>query len=310
MIGLRQWLGLPLAGVCLLLPCFAGADSFRVATYNVENFLDQPTDSRAAKSAAAKARVCDQILALKPDVLALQEIGTRSALQELQSALRERGCALPHAEWVDGWDTNIHVAVLSRFPFTRQSSHTNAAYLLSGRRLHVSRGFAEVDIQVNRDYSFTLLVAHLKSKLRVGVADEAEMRLEEAKLLRQILDRKLEALAPTNFLVCGDFNDTYNSPPLKTLVGRGRRALTDTRPAERNGDPASPLRAAGRFPRTVTWTHYYGAEDTYSRIDYILLSPGMTEEWSRDETWVLTAPNWGLASDHRPLVATFTADDQ
>jgi endonuclease/exonuclease/phosphatase family metal-dependent hydrolase len=299
-----------LTGLFLLALSAAGAETFRFATYNVENFLDQATQSRRAKSADAKAQVRDNLLALEPDVVALQEMGTPSALAELQSALREAGLNLPHAEWVGGWDTNIHVAVLSRFPFVRRLPHTNAAYLLSGRRLHVSRGFAELDIQINPDYAFTLLVAHLKSKLPVGVADESEMRLEEAKLLRRLVDEHLAKRPEANLLVCGDFNDVYSSPPLKTLVGRGPRALTDTRPAERNGDTRLPTLPLSRFPRTVTWTHYYGAEDTYSRIDYILVSRGMKPEWKPEDTYVFTAPNWGLASDHRPLVATFVASDR
>ena len=53
-----------------------------------------------------------------------------------------------------------------------------------------------------------------------------------------------------------------------------------------------------------------GTEDTYSRIDYILLSPGMAREWVKDETYVLALPNWGVGSDHRPLVATFVAEDR
>ena len=55
---------------------------------------------------------------------------------------------------------------------------------------------------------------------------------------------------------------------------------------------------------------FVGVEDTYSRIDYICLSHGMPREWVTNETYVLTATNWGVASDHRPLVATFEARDK
>ena len=92
-------------------------------------------------------------------------------------------------------------------------------------------------------------------------------------------------------------------------MGRGRGRLFDARPAERNGD--NPADApSGHETRNIAWTHFYAKEDTYSRIDYILLNHAMIREWEPKETYVLTQPNWGVASDHRPLVATFAAEDR
>jgi endonuclease/exonuclease/phosphatase family metal-dependent hydrolase len=287
----------------------ADAETFRVATYNLEGYLDQPTETRAAKLAAAKAKVRESILALKPDVLALQEMGSTNALLELRDSLKAEGLGLPYWEHVSGFDTNIHVAILSRFPIITRHPHTDDSFLLSGRRFRVSRGFGEVAIQVNTNYSFTLIAAHLKSKRAVAQADEAEMRLEEAKVLREKVDACLAANPNANLVVLGDFNDTKDSASIKAIIGRGKHKLVDTRPAERNGDNAPSPNPAWE-PRNVTWTHYYGKEDSYTRIDYILLSSGMAHEWITNGTYALTVPNWGVGSDHRPIVATFEAEDK
>jgi hypothetical protein len=36
----------------------------------------------------------------------------------------------------------------------------------------------------------------------------------------------------------------------------------------------------------------------------------MKAEWLPAESYVLSLPNWGLASDHRPVVAGFVAKDK
>ena len=293
----------------LLIGAEACGESFRVATYNLENYLDAATQTRAAKSAESKAKVRESILALKPDVLALQEMGSLSALLELRDSLKTDGLTLPYWQHLAGADTNIHVVLLSRFPFAASRPHTNESFLLNGRRFRVSRGFAEVDIQVNRNYSFTLIAAHLKSKRGLAEADEAEMRLEEAKLLREKIDARLATDPNANLVVLGDFNDTKDSASTKAVIGRGKTKLVDTRPAERNGDDIQPAGPQVEH-RRITWTHYYGKEDSYQRIDFVLVSKGMAREWITNETYVLALANWGLASDHRPLVAAFEAEDK
>lgn len=293
----------------LLPSALAGAQIFRVATFNIENYLDAPSGTRPAKSREARAGVRDSILAIKPDVIALEEVGSSNALLELQADLKAAGLDLPYWDQVAGYDTNIHVSVLGRFPIIARRPHTNESFLLEGRRFQVSRGFADVDIQVNPKFKFTLIAAHLKLRLPDPAADEEEWRYEEAAALRRVIDARLADDPGQKLVVLGDFNDVKDSKPLRAILGRGRTRLFDTRPAERNGD--DPAHAGkGRPSRNITWTHYYAREDVYSRIDYILLSPGMEREWLGAETYVLSSPNWGLASDHRPLVAGFTAEDQ
>ena len=301
-------------GIQVLLLCCAAlsalsAETFRVATYNVQNYLDAPIGTRPAKSDAAKAKVRESIRATKADVIALQEMGNTNALLELRDSLKREGTDYPFWEHVRATDTNIHVAVLSRFPITARRPHTNDSFVLFNQRHFVKRGFAEVDVRVNDRYQFTLLTAHLKSKLAAFEADEQELRNEEAAILRQKIEAILTARPDANLIVAGDLNDVRDAKPIRTLIAAGRKhALFDTRPAEQNGDDQPNNNPRYPAPQ-ITWTHYYGKEDTYRRIDYILLSKGMTRDWVSGGTYIIKIRNWGIGSDHRPLVAEFTTED-
>jgi endonuclease/exonuclease/phosphatase family metal-dependent hydrolase len=285
------------------------AETFRVATYNVENYLDQPTATRhSVKTDAAKAKIRETIKAIQPDVLALEEMGTTNALLELRASLSAEGCDYPYWDHLTSFDDSIHLAVLSKLPFTARRPHTQENFLLDGRQFQVKRGFAELDIQAGTNFNFTLIAAHLKSKLTSPEADEAAQRLEEAKVLRGIIDARLAANPDARLIVLGDFNDAPNAPSTRAVIGRGKTKLFDTRPAERNGDDL-PNPNPRYEPRYITWTHYYGLEDEYSRIDYILLSSGMLKHWVKEDTYIPTIPNWGIGSDHRPVVAGFSTDN-
>ena len=312
-IGWLLWAGLTgsswAAERALSRPDPAVGDRFRVMTYNVENYHLIATATRHAKTAESRAKVADSIVMGRPDVLALQEMGTREALHELQAALKSRGLDLPHVEYVGGWDTNISVAVLSRFSFSRRNPHTNESFLLNGRRWHMSRGIAEVEVAVSAKYHFTLFTTHLKSKRALGEASERDIREQEAMILREIVAERLARDPNANVLVCGDFNDTRDTPTLKTLMGDRETRLFDSRPSEPNGDVV-PAENPKFDPRRITWTHHFGKEDTYSRIDYILLARGLKREWCPEGSRIVAVPDWGVGSDHRPVVCEFLAEDR
>ena len=281
-LPLRALIGI----VVLFGHCSLFAESIRIAEYNVENYLDEPTPTRIVKPEAAKAKVRESILALKPDVIALEEMGGTNAVIELQSSLKDGGLDLPYWEHVVGNDPESHVAVLSKFAFTARRPHTNDSFLLAGRRFRVARGFAEVDIKVNDTFSFTLIAAHLKSQRTVPEADQADLRFEEAKILHHIIESDLTANPELNLVVLGDLNDRPDSESIRTIIGgRGKLGLIDPRPAEPNGD--DPPHVDHRISsRKIAWTHYYAKDDSYSRLDYILLSHAMARCWDASGTYI------------------------
>src|SRR6266516_2646917 len=76
----------------------SAAHGFRVATYNLENYLDQPAGTRPLKTPEAKAKIRESLRALNADIVALQEMGTASALAELRASLKTEGLDYPFWE--------------------------------------------------------------------------------------------------------------------------------------------------------------------------------------------------------------------
>jgi len=293
---------------CLIttLPVMA-AGSFTVATFNVENYFLTPYATRKEKTEASREKVSDIIVAVRPDVLALQEMGRKIAFDELRNRLSQRKLHYRHHLWLDGPDPAIHLALLSRFPIVANHSKSNVIYLLDRKRFQVSRGFMEVKVQINQDYSFTLINAHLKSKRSVAIADQAEMRLEEARALRRLVDKRLTGNPTENLLLVGDLNDSPANDPVRAVIGRGPSKLLDLRPLELAGELATYKANLKNMSRGVAWTYYYKKQDQFNRFDYILASQGIRKEYVA--SFVKAHSDWGVASDHRIVVAKFTAKD-
>jgi endonuclease/exonuclease/phosphatase family metal-dependent hydrolase len=281
-----------------LLVLQLSAETLRVASYNVEFYIDQPALGREPKAEASRRAVRQALLKLNADVLALQEMGGTNALMELRASLEKEGLKYSHWEHVRASDPTLHLAFLSKLPIKARRHHTNESYLLKGRRFEVARGFGEIEVETAGRQRITIMTAHLKSKRQTGEADQQDMREEEAMLLREKIDAFFSRSPAGHLLVMGDLNDGPASRSTRTVVGRGRTKLIDTRPVEA-AEPTSGHR------KGIAWTHFYAAEETYSRIDYILASPSLREEHRPRESRVLAFPDWGAASDHRPVLAVF-----
>jgi endonuclease/exonuclease/phosphatase family metal-dependent hydrolase len=255
------------------------AEAFRVATYNIENYLDATSPKGCVKSAESKAKVRESIRAINPDVLALQEVGSVETLLELRDSLKAEGLDFPHWEHVTGSDADLHVAILSRFPFAARRPYTEDSFELNGQRFRVRRGFAEVDVQVNPGYQFTLFAAHLKSRNAVPDGDAAGLRLGEARLLRAKIDARLAKGAEAKIIVLGDFNDTEDSAVVQTIRGAGGGELFDTQPAEEGGNNKDAkarsigVPGPGVAAQGPAWTTFY-EEKTPRPFDALCATEG------------------------------------
>ncbi|MCS6770738.1 MAG: endonuclease/exonuclease/phosphatase family protein [Kiritimatiellae bacterium] len=270
---------------------------FKLMTYNLMRFSyedrDQDGQRDNFKPEEQIAAVVSVIAHVNPDVLAVQEVGDADSFDILRRRLSDAGLVYPHTDYFILPHATIGLGLLSRFPIVRRMHITNETYTVGGETLPVQRGFLVVDLQANPQYTFRLINAHLKSK-RFHPAGQSEMRRNEARLLNKHVRRMLDRNRNLNLVVVGDLNDGVQSSTLREVIG-SPPYLSDTRPADALGD---------------VWTHFWEFQETYSRIDYILVSAAMRPEWVAEKSYLPRVPGMLVGSDHRPVVAVFKAADQ
>lgn len=266
--------------------------------WNVRNYILQPavtevadTSSRPPKTPESVAAVVQNLVALRPDILGLCEIGSRKDLADLQRRLKKSGLDLPHSTWVDGPDRERHLALLSRFPLASVQHDTRTTFTLDGSPRRVQRGILDVTIATAPDLSLRVLGVHLKSRRVVPEFDQAQYRREESMVLRSRLDDILEDNSAAPLLVFGDFNDTKNSPVVRGILGRAgsSKSLTLLPLADDAGDQ---------------WTYHWEESDEYSRVDFVMVNRPLLTMVDMDRSRVHRELSWRTASDHRPLIVT------
>lgn len=291
MRSLRQ---LGAGGIALV--AVAWAQAITVATWNVDNYnlanrmVDGVFRPEYPKPEAEKAAVRRVIREVAPDILALQEMGAPPFLQELQRDLAGEGVVMPHATVLEGADPDRHVAILSRLPFREVRRHVDVPIVLFGQREVVKRGVLEVTFATDQG-ELTLFIVHLKSR-RTERPDDPQgvtQREREAEAVRDLVLARFLDPAKAKLIVCGDFNDTRMSKPVQSLLRRGQTVLGEL------------LRAVDG--RGEVWTHYYRREDTYSRIDYLLVSAALKPLVVGDQGQVHDGAAAEAASDHRMVFA-------
>ncbi|MBU1045406.1 MAG: helix-hairpin-helix domain-containing protein [Candidatus Omnitrophica bacterium] len=185
----------------------AQAKTFKIASYNVENLFDLETSGNEyieyvpnnifnwnEKTFNIKLNNLTTVLKdLNADIIALQEIESKSALQALQTKLRENNLEYKYSAITIGKNTTVKCAVLSKYPITK----TQEIFIADRKTRNILK--LQIDLENN---PLIVYINHWKSK-----SGPESLRIKSAKALKKDID---QLAANTDFILIGDFNSNYN----------------------------------------------------------------------------------------------------
>ena len=264
-----------------------------IAAFNILNFFDEYDDpytsdeGTPAKPKEQLEKLSAAMHELNADVITLEEVENRGYLERFNASML---ADLGYQEVVcfDGNDhRGIDCAVLSRFPVGPVTSHRHLHFSDgSGGQAQFQRDFLQIKILPPGAPAFYVFPVHFKSK-RGGAEPTEKIRLAETRQARKILDEVLEKDKEALFVVCGDFNDTWDSAPLKALRGDGAVALH------------------GFIDELPKGTRTFNEGEHADMIDFILSSPALSKRYIQKSYKVISGSIETLGSDHNPVTAQF-----
>ncbi|MEO0858541.1 MAG: endonuclease/exonuclease/phosphatase family protein [Bacteroidota bacterium] len=291
-------------------------DTVRVATYNVENFIDafdnpyidnDREDAPDPDAVAEKGRLfAEAVRALDADVLSIQEVESEQQLKLLADALfPEMGYRFFASTESPNWYQNV--VVMSRLPLGPLTSFADVWTPIEGQTNDdgtpastslVNHRLFSVEVRAREDYTFTLVAAHMKA----GRGERNEgWRLGQIDLL----NAHLASLSPeANVIVAGDLNLLPDSREYARLTATPTMDTLAVRPLPLV-DPLATRRA-----RTPALTYTHPSDDPTRQLDYLLVSGTMRRELVPNSTQVafpLATETLPTLSDHLPVIATIIA---
>ena len=296
---------------------FPAHDTIRVATWNVENFVDghdspyvdnDREDAPPADRPARVDRFVRAVQAMNADVLVLQEFESEAYLEQLAEArFPEMNYRFFASTESPDWFQNVVVA--SRYPLGVLHSYADvvtpiedivtgdgepAAQSLTNHRLW------RVDVRLPDADPIALVGAHLKagrSPRDVG------WRLGQIRFLHAELARLHAQRPDADVLVAGDLNSLADSPELRLLLNNPGRPAPDSLLA---GTDAWTTRFVDPLAGESTPTFPSDAPDR--QLDYLLVDTHLQShlvDGSMRVAQPLPADTLAATSDHLPVVATF-----
>ena len=278
--------------------------SFKVMTWNIENLFQVGGESGPKTEDEYQKKLeslAEAIKLLAPDVLALQEIGSLVAFDDLMGLLQGN---YPHSQLSENPDPRgIRVGFVSRLPIEEfedilEFPETGLASVpgidSKGNPTEVTRlgrGALRIRVDANENFAVHLITAHLKSKLltfpsptgnarfnpknedeRAKVAGIALLkRTAEATALRIKSNELVEANASQGLIVLGDLNDVTDAATTQILNGPGGSEIGSggfNRPDK--GDDSRLFNLAPLISEDRRYSRIY--QGSRELIDHILVS--------------------------------------
>jgi len=269
----------------------------KIATYNVENYgaINRRTPhgfrTNYPKSEAAKRALRQTIREIDADILVLQEMGPIEYLFEFQRDLKSEGIDYPYSALMRGPDERRHIAALSRVAFADVHEHSPLRFTYQDGFADVKRGLLELHVETAHG-PLTLWAVHLKSRYTDNKSDpeSAIRRAAEARRIREFIVQRIADTDTDLYLILGDFNDTKASPTLRYFMQRGNLNIFELLPTSDSH---------GEY-----WTYHNARDDTYWRVDHILVSPALSPFVRNGSAQIANGPQVRAASDHRPISVT------
>lgn len=247
-----------------------------IATYNVRRHFDAecqsgrcgPNDFEYQPSQTNFLRRVEEIArgiyALNADVVLLQEVENRAALDPIANMLNTLGRSyqvvlVPEV----GGAGSMNIGVLARGQMTRMLRHeanTELQLPNNNRRTTFTREFLELELNIDGQ-RVIVFNAHFRSK----VNDDPGRRLAEARAAREIILARAAADPDALIVFGGDLNDTPDSEPVQDLIGDGELQ----RLAQVLGDDDYTLEYEGQL---IAIDHLFQAQNR-TAIEFISDSP-------------------------------------
>jgi endonuclease/exonuclease/phosphatase family metal-dependent hydrolase len=240
-----------------------------------------------AKPQAERARLAERIAAMDVDVLAVQEVEDITTLTSF-AHMELRDLGYRHVVLVEGNDPRlIDVGVLSRLPIGGVTSWRHAVHDPADTTPVFSRDLLQVEI-LAADRSRRLLTVfntHLKSQFCDFREDPVtcqehnnRLRCRQAETIARII--AAQTRPDSRYLLCGDMNDTPDSPFLAPFATDATLRLVDglveavsDRPAPADTPPAPDWPWSSRFKPA-------GKPAQYQLLDQFWLAPSLAHRQS------------------------------